>query len=237
MLPGGRRDGDDDTAGDRDREEQLAVPRVPHGTPQSQEADGGGHGQEDHDLKGAFESEPQERAVQGLVGQAVRPVAEPGARDVVQPVRPGVVRHRGPGQRGAAGEGGCGGRRGPAAAGEPEEDGEEQDGGLESGGEADQHAGGAFAPGHEPAEEEQQDGQDACLAEVQRVADGQRHHEQGDGDGGREEHRAAAHRNRQGTCRDDAECGDEQQGPEGPHDAERLFGRGRQRFEDEPREG
>lgn len=163
--------------------------------------------------------------MQGLVAEGVRAPAEARPGQVVQPVGGGVVRHRGPGQRGAGGERGAGGQRGPAPSGAPQQGCEQQQGGLEGGGHAGQHAGGPRAAYDEQAEQDQQHRQDARLAEPQGVADRQRQHEQADRYGCGGQTGASGDRLGQGPGGDDAERGDQQQGAEGPAPAEGLFGR------------
>ncbi len=106
VLPGGRGDGHDDAPGHGDGEEQLPVPGVADRAAHADEGDGGGQHEEQGDLDRSFQAEPEQRAVQGLVGEAVRPLTEPGTRHMVDPVRPRVLRHRGPGGGRAEGEGG-----------------------------------------------------------------------------------------------------------------------------------
>ncbi len=231
MLPGGGRHGDGDAARDRDGQEQLPVPGVAGRAAQSEDDDDGGEDQEQGDLQRPLEPEAQQRAVQGLVGQAVRPFAESGTREMVHPVRPRVTRHHRPGQRRADDERDTAAHGRPASSGEPEQGGEEQDCGLEGSCDTGQHTGKTLTAYRETGEQHQQDGQDAGLAQVQRVADGQRHHQQGDRDGRREERGAPAHGCGQGAHGDEAEQHDEQQGAEGPDDAEGLFGRDRQRLQ------
>ncbi len=237
VLPGRGRDGDRGAAGDRDGEEELAVVEAAHGAAQGQDGDGRAERQEERDLQGAAQAEPEQGAVQGLVGEIVGRAAEADARHVVDPVAVGVVRHRRPGQSGARGEGDAGGERGAAAAGEPQQGREEQQGGLERRRDADEQAAGPLAVGGEAAQQDEQDRDDAGLAEPQGVADRQGHHEQADGDRGGQQGRAAADGLGQGPGGDQAEGDDQQQRAEGPAPAEGLFGRTGEGLEDEPAEG
>ncbi len=175
--------------------------------------------------------------MQGLVGEVVGGAAEAGAREVVHPVGVGVPRHRGPGERGGGGEGGAGGGGGPAAAGEPQQRGEEEQGGLEGGRDADEGAAGALPVGHEAAEQDEQDRDDAGLAEPEGAADREGEHQQADGDRCGEDRGAAADRLGQGAGGDQTEGDDQQQGAEGPAPAEGLLGRPGEGFEHEPAEG
>lgn len=183
VLPGGGRDGDGDAAGHRDGEQQLSVTGVAHRAAESDEGDGRAERQEETDLQRPGETEPEERAVQGLVGEVVGVLAEADARQVVHPVRVRVVRHRGPGERGEGGERGPGGGGGAAAAGEPEKRREEQHGRLEGRREPDEDPADAFPADDEAAEQDEQHRDDAGLAEVEGVAYGERQHQQADGHG------------------------------------------------------
>lgn len=215
----------------------MPVLRVPHRTPQADDHDGGGEHQEQGDLHRAFEAEPEQRPVQGLVGEAVRPLPQSDAREMVHPVRPRVLRRRGPGGDRGEGEGHARAQRRLPPPGQPEQGGEEQQHRLEGGGEADENARRPVLPDDEPGQDHQQDGQDAGLAQVQGVADRQRQHEQADRDGCREQGRPAAHRRGQRPGRDEADGDDEQQGPERPRDAQALLGRSGERLQDQPGEG
>ncbi len=112
------------------------------------------------DLDRAGQVEAQQRAVHGLVGEAVGCAAEAGAGQVVHPVRPGVARQGRPRQRGGGGEGHGGGPRGGAASGQPQQRGEEQQGRLERGGQADEEARGPVTGDTEDGQEHQQHGDD-----------------------------------------------------------------------------
>lgn len=232
VLPGGRRDGDRRAPGDRDGEQQLAVAGIAHGPPHAQRGDGRAEGQEEGDLQRSGHTQTQQQAVQGLVGEVVGGTAEAGARDVVHPVGVGVVRHRGPGQRGAGGEGRGRGQGAPATAGEPEQGREEQDRGLEGGGETDEQAAEPLTPHGEAGDQDQQDRHDAGLPEVERVAHGQRQHEQADRDRRGEQGGTAVDRLGQGAGGDEAEGDDQEQGAEGPAPAESLFGGPGERLQD-----
>src|SRR5690606_11987632 len=237
VLPGGRGDDDGDAAGDGDREEELAVAGVADGAAQAEHDDGRAEQQEQADLQRALQAEPEQGAVQGLVGEGVGEAAEADPGHVVDPVGVGVLRHRGPGEGGAEGEGDAGGDGGPAAVGEPQQRGEQQQSGLERRREPDEDTAGAGAAGGEAAEEDQQDGEDAGLAEPEGVADRQGQHEQADGDRRGEQRGAAADRLGQGAHGDQAEGDDQQQRAEGPPPAEGFFSRSGEGFEDQPVEG
>ncbi|GAA1363784.1 hypothetical protein GCM10009612_42790 [Streptomyces beijiangensis] len=138
MLPGRRGDGDGHTAGDGDGEQELAVLGVTDRTPQAEPGDGGCQREEGGDLQRPVHSEAQQRAVQGLVGEARGLGAEARSCHMVDPVRPRVARHHGPGQRRTGDEGGRGGDGGAPAAGQPEKGYEEEHGRLKRRREPDQ---------------------------------------------------------------------------------------------------
>lgn len=236
MLPGRRGDDDGGAAGDGHRQQELAVAGVTHRPADAEGGDGRAQRQEQGDLQRAGQSEAQQGAVQGLVAEGVRVAAETHARHVVDPVRVRVVRHRRPGEQRAGQERRPRGRGGPAPAGEPQQRGEQQHGRLEGRRQADQGAARVPPPYDEAAEEDEQDGDDAGLAEPEGVADGQGEHQQADRDGRGQQRGASAHRLRQGARDDEAERGDQQQRAEGPAPAEGLFGSAGQGLEDESAE-
>ncbi len=174
--------------------------------------------------------------MQRLVGVGVGVRAEARSREVVEPVRPGVVRQRGPGERRAQGEARAGGGGLPAA-GAPQQRGEEQQGRLQRRADAGQQPAGPLAAHGEEAEEHQQDREDAGLPEVQGAAHGQRQDEQADRHGGGEERGAAGDRPRQGAGGHQAEHDDEAEGAEGPGQAEGLLPGAGEGLEDEAGEG
>ncbi len=113
---------------------------------------------------------------------------------------------------------------------------EEEHGRLEGGGDADQYAAdpvGVGAAYGEAAQQDEEDRDDAGLAEPQGVAHRQGQHQQADRDRRREQRRAAAHRLRQRPGGHQAEGDDEQQRAEGPPPAEGLLGGAGEGFEDQ----
>ncbi|GAA2926017.1 hypothetical protein GCM10020221_22430 [Streptomyces thioluteus] len=216
---------------------RLPVAGVVHGAAQPRTATAAATHRVERDLDGTVQAEAEQEAVQGLVGEAVRLVAEAGAGEVVDPVRPGVVRRRGPGEGGGGGERRPRGDGRAAAVGEPEQGDEEQDGRLEGGREAAEDTGGAAGARREPGQatggHDEEDGQDAGLAEGEGVADGQREHGEAHRDGRGEQGRAPGERSGQRAGGDEREGDDEQQGADRPADAETVLGGAGERSEDE----
>lgn len=169
--------------------------------------------------------------MQRLVGEPVGARAESRSRDVVHPVRPRVVRHRGPREERARRERDARGHGGATSPGEPQERREEEDGRLECGADADEQARALLAAGGEAAEQDEKDRDDAGLAEMEGVAHRQRQHQEADRDGGGEQRGAPGDGPGQGTGDDETEDDDEAECAEGPGPAERLFGAPGQRLQ------